>query len=119
VSQHDKVQLVGWLANQSSTGGTLLGRADIVFFGLRIDGCPVFRGNDGKPWATVPQWPKVEGRRLVTDSGGKPVYENKIYFVTPKLRSAFSDRVIAALRAAYPDAITPERMPRLAFDDER
>ena len=98
------MRLVGWRALRS---GKLYGFAEIELpIGLRIAEIPVLSGSEG-PWAALPGRPELDrdNRTVRTGADGKPVYRDLLSWRTRRLREAFSERVVALVRDAYPTDI--------------
>ncbi len=95
---------------------SLIGAAKIEFpSGMVMDEVLVFQAA-GRRWAMPPGRPMVDAAGVVLrDANGKPRYVQLIDFVDKAARSRWSDAVIAAVRAAFPEALeTPRAEPRTA-----
>ena len=73
--------------------------------GMVIADVTILTGANG-PWASPPSKPMI-GRDgiAIKDDAGKIKYSAVIDFVSKELRDRFSNVVIAALRAAHPEAL--------------
>ena len=99
------MRLVAW---QRLRRGRLVGYADIEMpFGRRFFGCGVFQKQNGECWGTPPSRPQVrDGHLARRDCDGKVAYEPTAEWVTPRLRTAFSRRLVELVQAVDPDAFT-------------
>jgi hypothetical protein len=96
-----RMRLVGWRPLRQ---GKLYGFAEVELpIGLRVAEIPVLRGSEG-PWTALPGKPVLErdGRTMRLDADGKVVYRDLLAWRSRRLREAFSDRVVALVRSAYP-----------------
>jgi hypothetical protein len=86
---------------------TLLGfaRIHVVEMDLVVHDVAVHEGH-GKRWAQLPSRPWVKGNEVVTDDNGKIQYSPLLEFPRKEVRDAFSQRVIEAVLAAYPRALS-------------
>lgn len=85
--------------------GSLLGFARVEFSsGMVISDATVLTGERG-PWASPPSKPMIskDGTVLKGDDG-KIRYSPLIEFTSKDIRTRWSDAVIAAMRAAHPEA---------------
>jgi DNA-binding cell septation regulator SpoVG len=87
--------------------GALVGSAKIELpSGVIIHDINVMDGASG-PWAAMPRRVQVDRNGVaLRDSEGRVKYAPIIEFATRELRDRFSSEVIAALRAAHPEALT-------------
>lgn len=95
-------RIVDWRPMQRNS---LLGFAKVEFpSGLIIADVTIMNGERG-PWAAPPSKPMV-GRdgTAMKDEGGKIRYVPIIEFSSKAIRNKWSDAVIAAMRAAHPEA---------------
>lgn len=66
--------------------------------------------SNGRPWASPPSRPMIDrDGRAMRDESGKVRYQPVISFANKETRNRWSDAVIAALRAARPDAIEADQ----------
>ncbi len=96
-----RMRLVGWRRLRQ---GKLFGFAEVELpIGLRLYDVPVLRGADGQPWAALPTKPQVDrdGRQR-RDAAGRAAYARVAAWRSRRLETAFSQRVVALVRAAYP-----------------
>jgi DNA-binding cell septation regulator SpoVG len=101
----EKMRLLGW---RRLPKGSLLGFAEIELpIGLVIREIPVLRGPEG-PWAALPGKPELDrdNRTVRLGPDGRPLYRELMVWRSRRLREAFSERVVALVRAAYPDDLT-------------
>jgi hypothetical protein len=76
---------------------------------LRIADCPVHE-KTGKRWVNLPARPQVTKEGTVRrDDNGKTLYATVIEFTDSKVRDAFSERVITALLAGFPEAFEDDQ----------
>jgi hypothetical protein len=78
-------------------------RVRIAELDLAIHDVAVHEKN-GRTWAQLPSKPWIRDGQLVTDDAGKVQYSPILEFDRKEVREAFSERVIAAVIAAYPKA---------------
>jgi hypothetical protein len=86
--------------------GSLIGMAGISLAGgLEIDDVAVLKTH-GKAWATLPARPVIssDGRVCKIPGTGKTQYVSFLRWRDRDLSTAFSDRVVALVRQAHPDA---------------
>jgi hypothetical protein len=85
---------------------TLLGfaRIHVVEMDLVVHDVAVHESH-GKRWAQLPSRPWVKGNEVVTDDNGKIQYSPLLECPRKEVRDAFSQRVIEAVLAAYPNAL--------------
>jgi len=79
--------------------------------GLVIDEIAIHVGaGDGRAWASPPARPMIDrdGAVMRDQRTGKVRYQHLIAFSTPRVRSAWSEQVIAAVRAQHPEALAIE-----------
>lgn len=62
--------------------------------------------NAGSAWAMPPSKPKLKDGVHVKDANGKLGWQPLISFVRKEHKDRWSDQVIAALRAAHPEALS-------------
>lgn len=63
----------------------------------------------GRPWASPPSRPMIDREgQAMRDGEGKLRYSPVVTFTDKAVRGRWSDSVIAAIRAAHPDALTDE-----------
>jgi len=89
------------------TAGALRGFADVHLpSGMILHRCSIF-AKDGKAWASPPA-KQVIGRdgTVQKTADGKTRYEPTVFFVDRATQERWSGAVIAALRAAHPEALT-------------
>jgi hypothetical protein len=71
--------------------------------GMTIADVTILTGPNG-PWASPPAKPQIDRTGAVMKgANGKTVYLPIINFTSKERRNAFSDHVIAAMRAAHPE----------------
>jgi DNA-binding cell septation regulator SpoVG len=97
-----QMRLLGWRPLRQ---GRLYGFAQVELpIGLILEEIPLLRGPEGL-WAAMPS--KVElnrdGRTVRTGGDGKPLYHSIARWKSRQLSSAFSQRLVALVRAAHPD----------------
>jgi hypothetical protein len=96
------IRILEWRAVHS---GNLIGVAKVALpGGVVLIGCQVLNGVQG-PWVSPPSRP-VLGRDgcVQRDANGKQRFAATVEFASRALRDRFSAGVIAALRAAHPEA---------------
>ena len=96
----EQMRLVEWRPLQQ---GKLLGFATVELpIGLTIRECPLLRGSEGL-WAALPRKPEIgrDGRCRI-GAQGERLYAEMLAWRTSRLRDAFSERVVALVRASYP-----------------
>jgi hypothetical protein len=72
--------------------------------GMIVSDMTVLIGERG-PWASPPSEPMIDRDGVAMKrANGKLRYSPTIQFATKEIRNKFSDAVIAALRAAHPEA---------------
>jgi hypothetical protein len=76
--------------------------------GLIVDEIGIhLAAENGRAWASPPGRPMVDAEgRVMRDERGKVRYAGLITFSTSLIRNQWSDLVVAAVRAKYPDALT-------------
>jgi hypothetical protein len=96
-----RMRLVNW---RPLRRGKLYGFADVELpIGLRINQCPVLDGQEGV-WASLPTRAEIDrDGRARTGTNGERVYQPVNEWRSRRLREAFSVRVVALIRQAYPD----------------
>jgi hypothetical protein len=97
----EQMRLLGWRRLRQ---GSLLGFAEIELpIGLIIAEIPLLRGPEGL-WAALPSKPELDrdNRTVRTGGDGKPLYREIMRWRSRRLRTAFSERVVALVRADYP-----------------
>jgi hypothetical protein len=96
-----QMRLMNWRALRQ---GRLYGFADIELpIGLRINQCPVLEGRDGT-WASLPTRSEIDREgRARTGANGERIYQPVNEWRSRRLREAFSARVVALVRQAYPN----------------
>jgi hypothetical protein len=98
---NQQMRLMNW---RPLRRGKLYGFASVELpIGLQINECPVLDGPEGV-WATLPTRPELErdgSARL--GANGARVYQMLLEWRSRRLREAFSQRVVALVRQAYPD----------------
>ena len=73
--------------------------------GIVISGVTVHSDN-GKSWASPPSRPMVDRDGVaLRDEVGKVRYDQIITFADPSARRRFSDDIVTAMHAAYPEAL--------------
>jgi hypothetical protein len=89
---------------------SLLGFATVELpSGMTISDVVVLTGANG-PWASPPAKPLIDRTgAVVKGPNGKVSYVPIISFASKERRNAFSDHVIAALRASHPEALQGDR----------
>jgi hypothetical protein len=101
----EKMRLVNWRALRR---GKLYGFADVELpIGLRINECPVLDGPEGV-WASLPSRPELDRYGAVRlGANNERVYQTMLEWRSRRLREAFSARVVALVRQAYPHDLGP------------
>jgi hypothetical protein len=97
----EQMRLLGWRPVRQ---GRLYGFAEIELpIGLIIGEIPLLRGSEGL-WAVLPSKPELDrdGRTVRTGGDGKALYREIMRWRSRRLRTAFSERVVALVRAAHP-----------------
>ena len=95
------MRLLGWRPLRQ---GKLYGFAEVELpIGLIIGEIPLLRGPEGL-WAVLPSKPELDrdGRTVRTGGDGKALYREIMRWRSRRLRTAFSERVVALVRAAHP-----------------
>jgi DNA-binding cell septation regulator SpoVG len=95
--------------------GAVLGVVDVQLdSGMVLHGCMIFAKED-RVWANAPS-ERVMDRagQPMTSLVGKPVYRDIVSFKDRKTQQRWSDGVIAALRAKYPDVLPDAPAPAAA-----
>jgi|SRR6516162_6149568 hypothetical protein len=95
------MRLLGWRPVRQ---GKLYGFAEVELpIGLIIGEIPLLRGPEGL-WAVLPSKPELDrdGRTVRTGGDGKALYREIMRWRSRRLRTAFSERVVALVRAAHP-----------------
>ena len=97
-----RLRLVEWKPLRQ--GGQLRGFATVELpIGLIVRDCPILRSRDGL-WAALPAKPEIDREgRCRTGPEGARLYVEVLHWRSRRLRTAFSDRVVALVREAYPD----------------
>ena len=86
--------------------GSLVGFATVRLpIGLKIVDCPVCVSH-GRAWAALPAKPQFKDGQPIRDERGKLAYSPILEWRDKRLHDAFSERVVAAVRAEYPDVFT-------------
>jgi hypothetical protein len=95
-----QMRLMNWRALRQ---GKLYGFADVELpIGLRINQCPVLDGSEGV-WASLPTRPELDRDGAVRlGANGARIYQAVNEWRSRRLREAFSERVVALVRQAYP-----------------
>jgi hypothetical protein len=77
--------------------------------GLVITDIPVNQANNGTAWASLPARPMLDrdGNVMRDERDGGIRYGKIIEWGSTELRQAFSERVVALVRAQYPDGLDP------------
>ena len=107
------MQILSWRAVPA---GSMVGVADIqLASGMILHEIVIMRGKLGSFWASPPAKPMIGGDgHVMLDAAGRRRYVAIVDFVDAQTRLWFSNAVIQALRAAYPDALAdrpPEPPP--------
>lgn len=98
----DRLRLVRW---KPQIKNTLRGFATVELpIGLLIIECPVHLSTNGRLWAALPARPQIDrdGRHR-RDVNGKAAWLPILEWRSPKLREAFSSRVIELVLAECPE----------------
>jgi hypothetical protein len=100
------------VAFRAVSKGTLRGFATVQLpIGLVIHDCPICESN-GKAWAMLPGKPQVDSDgKPVRDARGKLAYSAILEWDSRKLRNAFSDCIVAAVRDQHPNAFEQGETP--------
>jgi hypothetical protein len=95
-----QMRLMNWRALRQ---GKLYGFADVELpIGLRINQCALLEGAEGV-WASLPTRPELDrDGALRLGANGARVYQAVNEWRSRRLREAFSERVVALVRQAYP-----------------
>jgi hypothetical protein len=102
-----QMRLVDW---RPLRRGKLFGFASVLLpIGLQINECPVLDGSEG-PWAGLPARPELDRDGAVrTGANGARLYQQMLEWRSRRLREAFSQRVVALVREAYPRDLDEDR----------
>jgi hypothetical protein len=100
-----QMRLMHWRALRH---GKLFGFAAVELpIGLRINECPVLDGPEGV-WASLPTRPELDRNGAVRlGANNERLYQTVLEWRSRRLREAFSARVVALVRQAYPHDLDP------------
>lgn len=91
------------------TRNTLRGFARAQFpSGVIVAEIAIHVGTDGKAWASPPSRPMLDRNGVaMRDPGGKIRWQPLINFTNGQVRNVWSRQVVDAVRAQFPDALSP------------
>jgi hypothetical protein len=96
------VRLLEWRRHRS---GALCGYVSVVVGrAMRVNGIAVMSGANG-PWLSTPSKPLTVRGQPMCDAQGRPRYTPVIEWMDRVAERRFTDAVLAALLAEYPDAL--------------